>query len=181
MMIRYDGLGLSWGILEYIIQSIPSCYCLFTTHYYELTTIAKDHSNVKNIHVSAISRDNYIAMMYGVHDGPSDKSFGINVAKICNFPPTIIKVRNLYITNKQDAQKKVWELEAIAKANSKEKSDENHKRVQIDQLDEMSKRIHSMLEVDSFTKDDVSCLIQDLEKLQFCLFNHSFFHDSFFF
>ena len=90
---RYDGLGLSWGILEYIIQSIPSCYCLFTTHYYELTTIAKDHSNVKNIHVSAMSRDNYIAMMYGVHDGPSDKSFGINVAKICNFPPTIIKVR----------------------------------------------------------------------------------------
>ena len=90
---RYDGLGLSWGILEYIIQSIPSCYCLFTTHYYELTTIAKDYSNVKNIHVSAISRDNYIAMMYGVHDGPSDKSFGINVAKICNFPPTIIKVR----------------------------------------------------------------------------------------
>lgn len=83
---------MSWGILEYIIQSIPSCYCLFTTHYYELTTIAKEFCNVKNIHVSALTRGNYIAMMYGVKDGPSDKSFGINVAQLCNFPKVIIEV-----------------------------------------------------------------------------------------
>lgn len=88
----YDGLGLSWGILEYIIKNIPNCYCLFTTHYYELTTIANQFRNVKNIHVTALSKENYITMMYGVKDGPSDKSFGINVAQLCNFPSVIIKV-----------------------------------------------------------------------------------------
>ena len=150
-MVRYDGLGLSWGILEYVIQSIPSCYCLFTTHYYELTTIAKDHPNVKNIHVTALSRDNYIAMMYGVKEGPSDKSFGINVAQLCNFPKVII----------EDAQKKVWELEAIAKANSKE----NHKRVHSDQLDEIDKRIRSIVTNKDFSKTNIDSLINDLEQL----------------
>ena len=89
---RYDGLGLSWGILEYIIKEIPQCYCLFTTHYYELTTIAKSFKNVKNIHVTASCKENYITMLYGVLDGPSDKSFGINVAQLCNFPKEIIEV-----------------------------------------------------------------------------------------
>ena len=92
-MARYDGLGLSWGILEYIIKKIPQCYCLFTTHYYELTTIAKSFSCVKNIHVSASCKEDYITMLYGVIDGPSDKSFGINVAQLCNFPKEIIEVR----------------------------------------------------------------------------------------
>ncbi len=91
-MISYDGLGLSWGILEHIIKDIPNCYCLFTTHYYELTAIAKEYSNVRNIHVTALTRDNYIAMLYGIREGPSDKSFGINVAQLCNFPPSIIRV-----------------------------------------------------------------------------------------
>ena len=88
----YDGLGLSWGILEYIIKEIPQCYCLFTTHYYELTTIANSFPNVKNIHVTASWKENYITMLYGVRDGPSDKSFGINVAQLCNFPQEIIEV-----------------------------------------------------------------------------------------
>ena len=89
---RYDGLGLSWGILEYIIRHIPRCYCLFTTHYYELTTIARRFANVKNIHVTALSREKSITMLYGVREGPSDKSFGINVAQLCNFPKEIIEV-----------------------------------------------------------------------------------------
>lgn len=90
---RYDGLGLSWGILEHIVTSVPNCYCLFTTHYFELTEIAKDYANVRNVHVTALTRENYITMLYGVRDGASDKSFGINVAQLCNFPPCIIEVR----------------------------------------------------------------------------------------
>ena len=92
LIASYDGLGLSWGILEYIINHIPHCYCLFTTHYYELTTIASHYRNVKNIHVTALSGDSCITMLYGVRDGPSDKSFGINVAQLCNFPKEIIAV-----------------------------------------------------------------------------------------
>ena len=42
--------------------------------------------------MTALTRDNYIAMLYGIREGPSDKSFGINVAQLCNFPPSIIRV-----------------------------------------------------------------------------------------
>ena len=88
----YDGLGLSWGILEFILRKIPNCFCLFTTHFYELTAIAKQFPAVKNVHVTALNGENYITMMYGVREGPSDKSFGINVAQLCNFPKEVIRV-----------------------------------------------------------------------------------------
>ena len=89
----YDGLGLSWGILEFILREIPNCFCLFTTHFYELTTIAKQFPAVKNIHVTALNKETYITMLYGVREGPSDQSFGINVAQLCNFPKEVIRVR----------------------------------------------------------------------------------------
>ena len=47
---------------------------------------------MKNVHVTALNGENSITMMYGVREGPSDKSFGINVAQLCNFPKEVIRV-----------------------------------------------------------------------------------------
>lgn len=55
----------------------------------------------------------------------------------------------------------MWQLEAIAKANSSD----DRKRVEPSQLEEMGKRIHSMVREESFSKSDVSNLISSLNKL----------------
>lgn len=55
----------------------------------------------------------------------------------------------------------MWQLEAIAKANSSD----DRKRIEPSQLEEMEKRIHSMVQGESFSKSDVSNLISSLNKL----------------
>lgn len=59
---RYDGLGLSWSIAEYLITKLK-CFCLFATHFQELIKL-DSIEGVQNLHVTAITSENSITMLY---------------------------------------------------------------------------------------------------------------------
>ena len=63
----YDGFGLAWSISDYLINNIK-CFCLFATHYHELTTLETKMESVRNLHVSAHTTDHTITMLYNVRD-----------------------------------------------------------------------------------------------------------------
>jgi DNA mismatch repair protein MSH2 len=112
----YDGFGLAWAISEHIIKEKKSM-CLFATHFHELTTLDtlcdpederslakyRDFLSVANKSVAVKATENNIVMCYKIEDGPSSKSFGIEVAKLANFPEEVIAV----------AKRKATELESI--------------------------------------------------------------------
>ena len=42
-----DGVAISTGIIQYIWEDLR-CYCLFATHFYELTKLEEHFKNLKN-------------------------------------------------------------------------------------------------------------------------------------
>ena len=84
----FDGMALAQGIVEYIHEFIGA-KTLFATHYHELTGLEKSLTKLKNLHVSAKEHDGNLIFMHKISPGPSDKSYGIHVAKIAQMPDAV--------------------------------------------------------------------------------------------
>lgn len=99
----YDGLSLAWATAEQLALQLKS-YCLFATHYFELTTLAGNETNVTNVHLDAVEFAGGIRFMHAVQEGAANKSYGIQVAQLAGVPAQVI--------NK--AKRKLKELETNA-------------------------------------------------------------------
>lgn len=85
----YDGLGLAWSISHHIANVIQSP-TLFATHFHEVTKLASEIKSVFNCHVDAVANEEQFTLLYNVKPGSSDKSFGLEVARLAGFPTQVI-------------------------------------------------------------------------------------------
>ena len=92
----YDGMSLAQAILEYIHNNIKA-KTLFSTHYHELTSLAGELHNLRNIHVAATEENDNITFLHKVKPGSVDKSYGIHVASLAKLPDTLIKRANVIL------------------------------------------------------------------------------------
>ena len=84
----YDGLSIAWATAEYLadLQALT----LFSTHYFELTELPTERSNVKNVHFDAIEHGDQIVFLHSVNDGSTSRSYGIQVAALAGLPLDLI-------------------------------------------------------------------------------------------
>ena len=87
----FDGLSIAWAVAEYLVTNTRARpKTLFATHYHELTDLADSYPAVVNMHVSAREWKDDIIFLRKIVPGRSDRSYGIQVARLAGLPPTVV-------------------------------------------------------------------------------------------
>jgi DNA mismatch repair protein MutS len=89
----FDGLALAQAIAQRLANH-NRCFCLFATHYFEITELPKYAKTAINRHLSATEQRGNIAFLHEVSEGPASKSYGVHVAKLAGLPSAVIKQAN---------------------------------------------------------------------------------------
>jgi DNA mismatch repair protein MutS len=87
----FDGLSIAWAVAEYLAtnqRGRPKT--LFATHYHELTDLADALPGVVNAHVAAREWQDDIVFLHKIVPGRSDRSYGIQVARLAGMPAAVI-------------------------------------------------------------------------------------------
>ncbi|MEE9219001.1 MAG: DNA mismatch repair protein MutS [Acidobacteriota bacterium] len=87
----FDGLSLAWAMVEHL-HEVPGLQAmtLFATHYHELTDLARLWPRVRNCRVAVREWKDQVIFLRRVEEGASDRSYGIQVARLAGVPAEVI-------------------------------------------------------------------------------------------
>ena len=85
----FDGLSLAWACAEHLARQIKA-FTLFATHYFELTSLANEHDNIRNVHLDAMEHGDHIVFLHAVKQGPANQSYGLQVASLAGVPKSVV-------------------------------------------------------------------------------------------
>ncbi len=85
----FDGISIAWATAEYISRNIMA-RTLFATHYNELTDLGHLLDGVRNYNVAVKEWGDEIIFLRKIEEGPADKSYGIQVARLAGLPQEVV-------------------------------------------------------------------------------------------
>lgn len=86
----FDGMSLAFAILRHLIDK-NRCLTLFATHYFEMTRLSHEYSELANVHLDAVEHNDRIVFMHSVEEGPANQSYGIQVAALAGIPSAVVR------------------------------------------------------------------------------------------
>ncbi len=85
----FDGVSIAWAVTEYLHDAIGA-RTLFATHYHELCELALTRPRVHNVSVAVREHRGEIVFLRQVVPGGSNRSYGIDVARLAGLPRSVI-------------------------------------------------------------------------------------------
>ena len=87
----YDGLSIAWSVIEHLHGSGENGpKTLFATHYHELTQLSESLPRLRNFSVAVKEWNDEIIFVRQVTPGASERSFGIQVARLAGLPDSVV-------------------------------------------------------------------------------------------
>jgi DNA mismatch repair protein MutS len=99
----FDGLSLAWAILEHL-HNQAGAKTLFATHYHELTELAGRLDRLRNFNVAVREWNEQIIFLRKIVPGGTDKSYGIQVARLAGVPKTVLTRAKEILSNLEESE-----------------------------------------------------------------------------
>src|SRR5215469_2504295 len=99
----FDGLSLAWSIVEHLHNQVGA-KTLFATHYHELTELAARLPRLKNFNVAVREWRDQIVFLRKIVAGGTDKSYGIQVARLAGIPKPVLERAKEILRNLEESE-----------------------------------------------------------------------------
>jgi len=99
----FDGLSLAWSIVEHLHNQVGA-KTLFATHYHELTELAARLPRLKNFNVAVREWHDSIVFLRKIVAGGTDKSYGIQVARLAGVPKEVLERAKQILGNLEESE-----------------------------------------------------------------------------
>ncbi len=99
----FDGLSLAWSIVEHLHNQVGA-KTLFATHYHELAELALRLPRLRNFNVAVREWHDQIVFLRKIVEGGSDKSYGLQVARLAGVPPTVVERAKVILANLEESE-----------------------------------------------------------------------------
>ena len=112
----FDGLALAWAVTE-VLHNDPGIKArtLFATHYHELTDLARELSGIKNYNAQVKEWKEEITFLHKIGEGKSDRSYGIQVARLAGMPKAVLERAKEILSNLERDELTPEELPRLAR------------------------------------------------------------------
>ncbi len=112
----FDGLSIAWAVVEYLHDHEKTRpMTLFATHYHELTDLARILPRVKNFNVQVREYGDRIVFLRKIVEGGSDRSYGIQVARLAGLPEAVVERAKEILGNLEEDEFSVGDIPRIAR------------------------------------------------------------------
>jgi len=99
----FDGLSLAWAIVEFLHNQVGA-KALFATHYHELTELAARLPRLRNFNVAVREWRDQIVFLRKIVAGGTDKSYGIQVARLAGVPKLVLDRAKEILRNLEESE-----------------------------------------------------------------------------
>ena len=86
----FDGMAIAQAVIEHIHSDVGA-RTLFSTHFHELTRLEYSLKRLVSYRVEVEEKQGQVYFLHKVSRGSTDKSYGINVARMAGIPPQVLK------------------------------------------------------------------------------------------